>query len=214
MKTIKIKKNEERVIIMDKASPANFFLEAGAKLTFILAAVKGWKEQPEIIFKLGGPGSSLQFFGFFVGKDDASFDLKITTNHLVPDSKARIYLKAIMSDSSKMDFKGDLIIEKDAIGTDTYLEHHTLLLSDKARVNTLPALEIKADDVKAGHAATIGKLDTANLFYLESRGLSSKEATKLLISAYFEDRLKLIEDKKTQDLLRSRLSKDLSTINV
>ncbi|HLG25357.1 MAG TPA: SufD family Fe-S cluster assembly protein, partial [Candidatus Gracilibacteria bacterium] len=140
---------------------------------------------------------------------EKTFNFETVSNHLKPRTKAHYYLRSAMFGVSSVDYKGTLIIEKPAQLADTYLAHHTLLLSENSRARSVPALEIEADDVKAGHAATIGKVDRELLFYLKSRGIPEDMATEMLIQGFFEGQLAMIPDEKTQEMAREGIMASL-----
>ena len=203
--TLTIQTHEEKVLFINTIENSTITLEAGTKLTFVYLGLMGWTGQKRITFEFKGPGSELTFLGFIVGKNDNIFQFETVSQHRSQQTKAHFFLKAAMFEHSLVDYKGNLNIQKNAQLTDTYLAHHTLLLSDHARARTIPALEIEADDVKAGHAATIGKVDNDMLFYLQSRGIDKKEAEQLLIAGFFEEQLRMIPDINLQDYLRETL---------
>lgn len=201
----------EQTLFVSTATNSTIVLEEGAHLTFILFCTEGWSETAKLTFEFSGKNSSLQFLAMMIGKGKNHFPFETISRHIVPQTKAHYFVRAAMFDDSLVDYKGNIIIEKEAQLTDTYLAHHTLLLSDRARARTIPALEIEADDVKAGHAATIGKVDEELMFYLQSRGIATKEAEQMLISGFFEDQLKLVHDEKIQLSLRELILKNLPT---
>jgi Fe-S cluster assembly protein SufD len=89
------------------------------------------------------------------------------------------------------------------------MSHNTLLMTDHASARTIPALEIKNNDVKAGHAATIGKADPEELFYLQSRGINEQTAKDILVKAFFESLLATIIDPTIRQKISNQLNKCL-----
>lgn len=197
------------LVIVRSAQNFTVQLQQNAKLTFVLFATEGWDETRKIHFEFVGKGAELQCLGLIVGIEKMRFGFETISRHLVPETKASYRIRAAMFDRSVVDYKGNLIIPKPAQLTDTYLSHDTLLLSDYARAHTVPALEIEANDVKAGHAATIGKVDDELMFYLLSRGIAPQEARQMLITSFFESQLALIPDDETREELRGALMKSL-----
>jgi Fe-S cluster assembly protein SufD len=206
---LKIEGEGEQLLLIRKAVNTKIILSEGVKATFILFATEGWEGTPKMTFELAGRNSELQFLGFIVGTKGLHFNFETISRHSAPESKGHYYLRAAMFDSSAVDYKGTLVIPKGAQLSDAYLAHHTLLLSDEARARTIPALEIEADDIKAGHAATVGKVDKDLMFYLLSRGIEEKEAEQLLITGFFETQLRMIPEEETQTILREALTKTL-----
>jgi len=204
-----IARGENMLCVASAASERKVILEEGARLTYVLFATEGWVGKPKISFEFVGKNSELQFLGLIVGTGNSKFEFETVSRHMVPNTKASYRVRAAMFGRSSVDYRGNLVIPKTAQMTDTYLSHDTLLLSDFARARTVPALEIEANDVKAGHAATIGKVDEELMFYLLSRGISSKEAERLLITGFFESHLARIPDEAIRADLQKKLVKAL-----
>ncbi|MDO8486767.1 MAG: SufD family Fe-S cluster assembly protein [Candidatus Curtissbacteria bacterium] len=114
--------------------------------------------------------------------DDRSLEIYIT--HAAPNTKSNVNVRAVLRGKSTFAFKGNVKIEKGAKGADAYLRSDALLFDDAKMGDDTPALEILEPDVKAGHAATIGKVDEEMIFYLMSRGLSRDSAEKLIIQGF------------------------------
>ena len=201
----------EKLIIKNSVEEEKVVLQEGDDVTYVLFATEGWEGTPKLTFEIAGREARLRFLAFIIGSGKDRFNFETISNHVAPNTKAEYFVRAALFDGSMVDYKGNLVIMKDAQLTDTYLAHHTLLLSDDARARTIPALEIEADDVKAGHAATIGKVDKELLFYLKSRGIREEEAQKLLITGFFETQLQMIPDEKVRDELRVKVLKKLPT---
>ncbi len=158
---------------------------------------------------LNGKGARALFLGFVIGKDDQKFVFDASAVHVKGETNSEIRIKSALFGKSRLDFKGDLIIEKDAQQSDTFLASHSLLMDEGTAARAIPSLEILADDVKAGHAATAGKVNEEDLFYLESRGISSREAEHLLVLGFFEEQLQRVPDIDLRDSLRQAIIKSL-----
>ncbi len=204
-KTVTIQRNREEILVVDTLENVTITLEEGAKLTYIYCGFDGLQQTKKITFEFAGREAELKFLGLIIGSGKNEFTFETISHHKVPQTKAHYFVRAAMFDHSKVDYKGNIIIEKPAQITDSYLAHHTLLLSDFARARTIPALEIEADDVKAGHAATIGKVDEEVMFYLQSRGIDKKQAEILQISGFFEQELSMISDPDLAAKIRQQL---------
>jgi Fe-S cluster assembly scaffold protein SufB len=120
----------------------------------------------------------------FDGTGDKSIKTKLNFIHTKPHITSRILIKAVLKDSSRFDFEGVLQIHKGASGTDTYLKIDCLLVSDKAYARAIPSLEITENEVKGGHGATIGYIDPEQMYYLMSKGLSTKVAEDEIVKAF------------------------------
>lgn len=198
-----------KTIITDQLKTSRIRLSKGTNLTFIALLKKGWEEKQFINFDLESEESSVTFLAFILGKADNKFPFETISNHTVPNTKAYYYVRCALFDNSQVDYKGNLIIKPTAQLTDSYLSHHTLMLSKNAKTQTIPSLEIEADDVKAGHSATIGKVDEELLFYLESRGIDKPTGENLLIKSFMRADLKKIPDEKIRKLIEKEIEKSL-----
>lgn len=132
-----------------------------------------------------------------VGKgeaDDRSLEIYIT--HAGKNTKSKVNVRAVLRGKSTFAFRGNVKIEKGAKGADAYLRSDALLFDEAKMGDDTPALEILERDVKAGHAATIGKVDLQMLFYLMSRGVNRVQAEKLLIQGFTQpilDKIKRVQ---------------------
>src|SRR3972149_7360922 len=133
---------------------------------------------------LAGENAEVEVIGLVMssGSDERSLETYIT--HVAPNTKSKVNVRAVLRGRSKFDFRGNVKIEKGAKGADAYLRSDALLFDDAKMGDDTPALEILEPDVKAGHAATIGKVDENMLFYLMTRGISRKQAEKLLVEGF------------------------------
>lgn len=204
-----IPENAQMICVASAVTESKIVLQENSKLTYVLFATEGWDGTPKITFEFTGKNSELECIGLIVGTGEMNFGFETISHHLTTNTKASYRIRAAMFDRSVVDYKGNLVIPKPAQLTDTYLSHDTLLLSDYARAHTVPALEIEANDVKAGHAATIGKVDDELMFYLLSRGIEPKEAEQMLINSFFEAPLSLIPDEEIRSGLQSAIVKAL-----
>src|SRR3990167_8389412 len=143
---------------------------------------------------LAGENAEVEIIGLVIssGSDERSLETYIT--HAAPNTKSNVNVRAVLKGKSKFDFRGNVKIEKGAKGADAYLRSDALLFDDAKMGDDTPALEILEPDVKAGHAATIGKVDEQMLFYLMSRGLSRMQAEKLLVEGFIQPIKKKIKE--------------------
>ena len=135
-------------------------------------------------YTLDKAGTELEIIGRFWLKGDDHLDLNLTLTHAAPHTTARVSLKAVVEGRGVANINGTIIVKKDAQNTNSFLEERVLLLGPKARATAIPNLEIRCDDVKCSHAATIGKPNDDEIFYLQSRGLSKLKATRLLAQGF------------------------------
>ena len=145
-------------------------------------------EETELIYNitLAGKGASVKFLGLLLGKQDQGLKLKITVVHQAENTRSEVIIKSALCDTAHVFFDGLIKIEPGAKGTNAWLAAHLLLLSQKARGIAVPNLEILENDIKAGHAATVGRINDLELFYLMSRGLPEKKAKELIVEGFLQ----------------------------
>jgi len=157
-----------------------------------------------------GEGAQAENIGVFFGNSGQHIDVSTTAHHIAPHTTNNILAKGVMKNTASSVYRGLIRIEKSAQKTDSYLADHTLILSEKAMANSIPSLQIEANDVRATHGATVGQLDKDQLFYLTSRGLDEKEAQRLIVKGFFEPVLqKIFNDemkKRFENVIDERLS--------
>jgi Fe-S cluster assembly protein SufD len=152
---------------------------------------------------LGGEGGECLINGLFAGTGEQHLDNYMLVEHASPHCGSRQFYNGILNDHAHGVFHGRIIVHKGAQKTDAKQTNRNLLLSDDARIDTKPQLEIYADDVKCTHGATIGQIDEVALFYLRSRGIDEASARKLLLSAFAGECL----DRMRQGAARSYVEK-------
>ena len=122
--------------------------------------------------------------------------------------------KGIMDDTASGVFNGHVLVRRDAQKTNAFQRNKNILLTDKAKVNSKPFLEIYADDVKCSHGATVGQLDTEAMFYIRSRGISEDSARMLLMYAFCDEIIQKITVEplkhRLEDMVKKRLRGELS----
>jgi Fe-S cluster assembly scaffold protein SufB len=130
------------------------------------------------------------------GKGDTR-SLEINITHVGKNTKSLVNVRAVLRNKSTFDFRGNVKIENGAKGADAYLRSDALLFDDARMGDDTPALEILERDVKAGHAATVGKVDEQMMFYLMSRGLSKNQSEKMLVDGFVKPILNKILNAKS-----------------
>lgn len=150
---------------------------------------------------LAGEGAECLINGLFIGGGRQHLDNFMLVEHASPNGSSRQFYNGILDDKSRGVFHGRIIVHKDAQKTDAKQTNRNLLLSDDARIDTKPQLEIYADDVKCTHGATIGQLDANSLFYLRSRGFDETAARRMLLHAFAKECL----DRVAQPAIRAFL---------
>jgi Fe-S cluster assembly protein SufD len=134
--------------------------------------------------QLLGPGANSDMLGLYFADGKQHFDHNTSQDHVAPNTTSDLLYKGALDDESRAVFRGIIKVHKGAQRTDAYQTNRNLLLSEHARADSLPNLEIEADDVRCSHGATIGQLDAESLFYLMSRGLSREIAERLVVLGF------------------------------
>ena len=133
---------------------------------------------------LAGENASVEIVGLVICKNTDEKSIEANIVHAAPGTKSKVIVKSVLKDRSTFAFRVNVRVEKGAKGADAYLRSDALLFDGAKMGDDTPALEILEPDVKAGHAATIGKVDENMLFYLMSRGLTRVAAERLLIQGF------------------------------
>ena len=143
--------------------------------------------------ELRGEGCGATLNGLYLGDRDQHIDHQTRIEHVEPNCYSRELYKGILDEESHGVFNGKVYVHPEAQKTDGKQTNNNLLLSERARIDTKPQLEIFADDVKCTHGATVGRLDETSLFYMKSRGINARAARELLTYAFAADVLETIE---------------------
>ncbi|MBI3792700.1 MAG: Fe-S cluster assembly protein SufD [Gemmatimonadetes bacterium] len=143
---------------------------------------------------LNGPGCGSTLNGLVLADGTQHLDTQTRIEHVAPRCYSRELYKGVLDGEGHGVFNGKVYVHPEAQQTDGKQENHTILLSDRAQIDTKPQLEIFADDVKCTHGATVGRLDQAAEFYMKSRGISAEHARRLLVYAFAADVLETIEN--------------------
>jgi Fe-S cluster assembly protein SufD len=159
----------------------------GSRFTSQNVALGAALARTDLHVALADEGAECGLYGLFVGKGTQHLDMHTTIDHASPRCLSRELYKGILDGASRGVFFGRILVRKDAQKTDAVQTNKNLLLSREALVNSTPALEILADDVKCRHGSTTGQLDAAALFYLRSRGIGEEAARALLTWAFAAD---------------------------
>ena len=162
--------------------------------------------------EFAGPGASCELFGVYFATSGQFFEHRMFVDHKVANAKSRVnYKGALAGDQAHTVWIGDVFIRAAAEGTDTYELNRNLLLSDGARADSVPNLEIETGEiVGAGHASTTGRFDDEQLFYLMSRGINLADARRLVVRGFFNEIISEIGQDDIQTRLMDRIDDELA----
>lgn len=180
--------------------PARIVVEREGRVDVVVLIMPGVSEDLKIDVELAGEGAEANIYGAYVCGADERVKISVDMHHKVPHCNSRQLFKGIAGGSSRVDFYGKIIVAQDAQRTEAYQENHNILLSDDAKVDTKPQLEIYADDVKCSHGATIGRLNEEEQFYMRSRGISLEEAKVLQMISFLAPVLETLPESDREPL--------------
>ena len=177
--------------------PSNIEVGADAALDLTVIVLPGVSARIPLTIDLTGAHSEVRLSGIYLcsGHDEVTFD--ITMHHRTGDCHSRQTFNGLATGEAKCGFFGKIVIAPEAQRTEAFQENHNILLSDSARINTKPRLEIYADDVKCSHGATVGKLNEDEQFYMRSRGIPEEEAKVLQMISFVAPVLENIPEDST-----------------
>lgn len=194
-------RNSSNVTLAQKSHYHRLDLDSGAKVS---------RNEIKIVFSGGESLCALNGIGLGLG--ERHLDTQVIMNHSVPGASSTQSYRNLLSGKSRGVFGGGVKVHRDAQKTDARQVHKTLLLSDDARADTKPQLEIDADDVQCSHGAAIGQLDEDSLFYLRSRGISRANAEKILASGFVEKLLDSISCGSLRSFFKDQLESELARL--
>ncbi len=182
-------------------------LKDNALLNHFVLTQSGKLVRNNLNAELAGENIEAHFYGFYIAKEKRHIDNHTFIDHAKPNCFSNEIYKGILEDEAKAVFGGRILVRKDSQKTNAFQSNKTILLSDKARIDTKPQLEIYADDVKCTHGATVGQLDKEALFYIVSRGISPETARSMLIKAFANDFLEPIKNDAVRESINNRIFK-------
>ena len=192
--------------------PREIVLERDAKVDIVVLILPGVSCDLHLDVELQGEGAEADIYGAYVCGADERVKIAVDMHHKVPHCNSRQLFKGIAGGCSRVDFYGKIIVAQDAQKTEAYQENHNILLSDGARVDTKPQLEIYADDVKCSHGATIGRLNEEEQFYMRSRGISLEDAKVLQMISFIAPVLEHVTDESQREAASAQFESDIRKI--
>jgi len=187
-------------------------LGAGARLSSFVLLLGGRTVRHEAAVRSEGERSHCDLNGAFLLSGRQEANILTTVDHAAPGGETRETFKGVATGRAHGAFQGRITVRPGAQKVDAHQLSRNLVLSPRAAIDTKPELEIYADDVKCSHGAAVGDLDEAALFYLRARGIPADEARRVLIEAFAQETLELIEQAPLREHLRARLAQRLATL--
>ena len=190
----------EVIIVPEGGLRRDIMVEAGQRTDMVLVVMPGVSCDVALDVTLAGEGAEANIYGAYVCGGEEKVRIAVDMHHAVPHCNSRQLFKGIAGGNSRVDFYGKIIVAQDAQRTEAYQENHNILLSDDARVDTKPQLEIYADDVKCSHGATIGRLNEEEQFYMRSRGITLEDAKVLQMISFLAPVLEAIPESERESI--------------
>jgi Fe-S cluster assembly protein SufD len=180
-------------------------VERDAELDWVAGGFGSKKGKIRIQNDLAGAGATSRVTGAYFADGDQHLDYDTFQEHMAPSTTSDFAFKGALRENATAVWRGMIRVEAEAQKTNAYQENRNLLLSDRAHADSIPGLEILANDVRCTHGATIGKVDREQLFYLMSRGLPRNEAERLIVRGFFTEILDRIELEPVREALGAAL---------
>ena len=171
--------------------------------------------------KFTAPGGDAELLGVYFADDGQYFENRLLVDHAVPNCRSNVMYKGALQADPSSDLPdahttwvGDVLIRSNAQGTDTYEVNRNLVLTEGARADSIPNLEIETGEIAgAGHAATVGRFDDEQVFYLMARGIPEAEARRLIIRGFFSEVINRIPVEAIREELEKRVTDELESVH-
>ena len=172
------------------------------ELQWIQTLLGGRMEKTNSYYRMTGPGAQVFVHGFMFGDERQHFDMHTLQQHQSDHCTSDLLIKGCLKDRARSVYQGLIQVAEGAQRTDAYQANRNLLLSDTARADSIPGLEILANDVRCTHGATIGTVDEEQMYYLKARGLRPYEAQRLIVEGFFAPVIDRIPLESVREQLR------------
>jgi Fe-S cluster assembly protein SufD len=180
-------------------------LQRDSELDWVLGGFGSKRGKVWIENDLVGEGATSRVTGAYFADGDQHLDYDTFQEHAAPNTESDFAFKGALRERATAVWRGMIRVEEGAQKTNAYQENRNLLLSNEAHADSIPGLEIMANDVRCTHGATLGRIDREELFYLMARGLSRAEAERLIVRGFFQDVLDRIELEPVREALGAAL---------
>lgn len=184
-------------------------VDRNGNLDWVFGAVGSHLTKSFADLDLIGTGASGRMSGFYFTDNDQHLDHDTQQNHLAANTTSDLLFKGALKDKSRSVWQGMIYVAPGAQKTDGYQANRNLVLSNSARADSIPGLEILADDVRCTHGATVGKIDPEELFYILSRGIQREDAERLIVEGFFDPIMQRIPFEGVRTRLEDVISKKM-----
>lgn len=186
-------------------------LGRNAKLRHLVVSLGGKTVRVSTSAEFAAPGSEVELLGMYFADAGQYLENRLYVDHAVPNCKSRVtYKGALQGEKAHTVWVGDVLIRQAAEGTDTYELNRNLLLTDGARADSVPNLEIETGKIEgAGHASASGRFDDEQLFYLQARGINEREARRLVVRGFLNEIIQKIGNAEIEGRLSASIEAEL-----
>ncbi len=168
--------------------------------------------RPEV--RLVGPGSRIELLGIYFSEDRQHFEHHPFIEHIAGHAVSDVLYKGALQGHSRTVFRGHIYVHREAVGSDSNETNKSLILTEGAKADSTPFLEIECSEVKAGHGSATGQVDENQLFYLRSRGVPPEEALRLLVFGFFSEVLERIELPAVRERAMSYIAEEIDRVDL
>jgi len=195
---------------------ASHFAQIGrdATLKHIVVSLSGSIVRVNPSIHLSGEGSNAELYGLYFADARQHLEHRVYLHHQAANTKGRVnYKGALQGKGARTVWVGDVLIGRDASGTDSYEQNRNLVLTEGTRADSIPNLEIETGDILgAGHASATGRFDDEQLFYLQARGISELEARRLVVIGFLNEIVQKVDDPALESYLLERVEAELEGV--
>ncbi|HET6689678.1 MAG TPA: Fe-S cluster assembly protein SufD [Miltoncostaeaceae bacterium] len=181
-----------------------------ARARSVVVTLGGDVVRVEPTMVVAGPGADARALGLYFAAGDQHFEHRVVARHEAPQAYSNLLYKGAIQDAAHTVFFGNLVVPPGAPGTDAYQTNRNLVLNDGARADTIPFLEIETAEVKCSHAGAVGRVDDEHLFYLQSRGVPTAEAKRLIVMGFLQEVLEQVSLEELRDELEAAVQAKLA----
>ena len=178
-------------------------VQAGETLNLEYVILPGESKDIDVHIDLVGPGAQAHIKALYLCGGTEKVNFRILMHHRAPGCHSTQLINGIAGGEAQVNFNGTIVVAPDAQQTEAYQENHNIVLTETAKVDTRPQLEIYADDVKCSHGATVGQLNVDELFYMRSRGIPEAEARTLQMLSFLSPVIPAGREEEIEQVLRS-----------
>jgi Fe-S cluster assembly protein SufD len=180
-----------------------------AEVRSLAVAFGGDLSRTEVESVLVGSGAHSQMLGLYFTDGSQHFDHRSLQDHVAPHCTSDLLYKGALKDASRVVYSGLIHIAPRARGSDAFQTNRNIVLSDQAKADSIPNLEIENNDVRCSHAASVGPVDEDEVFYLQSRGIPREEAERLIVTGFFQEVLDRVPLEEVRGALESAIVAEL-----